>query len=66
VIVDVLVYRDLPAAVILQIGSLLGVRSHLIAVPLKSFVLDESGSDIVLSGATREALEKFAEFMFRS
>jgi hypothetical protein len=64
VIVDVLVYRDLPPAVILQIGGLLGVQSHLIAVPFKTFVLDETGSDIILPGATRKALEHFPEFMF--
>jgi hypothetical protein len=65
-IIDVFVYRDLPAAVILQIGGLIGVPSHMIAVPLKSFVLDESGSEIVLPGATRKALEHFPQFTFRS
>src|SRR5882672_5812497 len=40
VIVDVVVYRDLPAATILQVGGFLGIASRLIAVPLKSLVLD--------------------------
>jgi hypothetical protein len=64
-IVDLLVYRDLPAAVILEVGGFLGLGAHLVAVPLKSLLLDETGAIIVLPGATRKALTDFPEFTFR-
>jgi hypothetical protein len=64
-IVDLLVYRDLPAAVILEVGGFLGLNAHLVAVPLKSLMLDETGGSIVLPGATRKALADFPEFTFR-
>ena len=64
-IVDFVIVRDLPPAAIVEVGGFLGLGGHLVAVPFKSFVLDEAGRNITLPGATREALRNFPEFRFR-
>jgi hypothetical protein len=65
-IADFVLVRDLPAAAILQVGGFLEMGSHFVAVPFKSFVIEDSGRRIVLPGATREALKNFPEFRFHN
>jgi hypothetical protein len=65
-IADFVLVRDLPAAAILQVGGFLEMGSHFVAVPFKSFVIEDSGRRIVLPGATREALKNLPEFKFRN
>src|ERR1700687_3125470 len=63
-IVDFVIVRDLPPAAIVEVVGFLGLGGHLVAVPFKSFVLDEAGRKMTLPGATREALRNFPEFRF--
>lgn len=49
---------------ILQVGGFLGVGARLVAVPFNSFVIDDSGSKITLSGASKDELKKLAEFHY--
>src|ERR1700730_4493457 len=58
--------RDLAPAAILQVGGFLETGSHFVAVPFKSFVIEDQGRRIVLPGATREAPRNFPEFKFRN
>jgi hypothetical protein len=63
-IADFVLVRDLAPAAILQVGGFLEMGSHFVAVPFKSFVIENSGRRIVLPGATRNALMNFPEFKF--
>jgi hypothetical protein len=65
-IADFVLVRDLAPAAILQVGGFLETGSHFVAVPFKSFVIEDQGRKIVLPGATREALKNFPEFKFRN
>lgn len=52
---------------ILEVGGFLGIGSHLVAVPYDSLTIDESGNKIAkieLPGASKDQLEKLAEFHF--
>ena len=49
---------------ILSVGGLLGVGSHLVAVPFTS--LKVSNDKMVLPGATKEALKDLPEFKYAS
>ncbi|MET4424954.1 PRC-barrel domain-containing protein [Bradyrhizobium sp. RT3a] len=51
---------------ILQVGGFLGVGGHLVAVPVDSLVIDDTGSKITLPGASKEELKKLTEFHYRS
>jgi hypothetical protein len=59
---DIIVARDRALFAIVQVGGLLGVGGHLIAVPFQSLQIDETGRKIVLPGATRDAVRKLPEF----
>ncbi len=50
---------------VLQVGGFLGLGAHLVAVPHDSFNFDQNGK-ITLPGASREALRKLPEFVFRA
>jgi hypothetical protein len=65
-IADFVLVRDLAPAAILQVGGFLDMGSHFVAVPFKSFMIENSGRRIMLPGATREALRNFPEFKFRN
>jgi hypothetical protein len=65
-IADFVLVRDLAPAAILQVGSFLETGSHFVAIPFKSFVIENQGRRIVLPGATREALRNFPEFKFHN
>ena len=54
---------------VLEIGGFLGIGSHLVAVPYDSLVIDHSGNKIdkiALPGASKEELQKLAEFRYGS
>jgi hypothetical protein len=59
---DIIVGRDRALFAVLQVGGLLGVGGHLIAVPFHSLQIDETGRKIVLPGASRDAVRKLPEF----
>ena len=59
---DIIIARDRALFAIVQVGGLLGVGGHLIAVPFQSLQIDETGRKIVLPGATRDAVRKMPEF----
>jgi hypothetical protein len=58
--------RDYALFAILDIGGFLGIHGRLVAVPIRTLVLDDSGRRIMLPGATRKALRNFPEFKFPS
>jgi sporulation protein YlmC with PRC-barrel domain len=62
---DIVIGADRALFAVLQVGGFLGVGGQLVAVPYQSLVLDESGSKIVLPGATKDALKKLPEFRHR-
>jgi sporulation protein YlmC with PRC-barrel domain len=52
---------------ILEVGGFLGIGSHLVAVPYDSLTIDQNGNKIAkieLPGASKDQLEKLAEFHF--
>ncbi|MCP3440604.1 PRC-barrel domain-containing protein [Bradyrhizobium sp. CCGUVB14] len=51
---------------ILQVGGFLGVGGHLVAVPVESLVIDDTGTKVTLPGASKEELKKLSEFHYRS
>jgi sporulation protein YlmC with PRC-barrel domain len=58
-----------PLFTVLEIGGFLGIGSHLVAVPYDSLVIDHSGNKIdkiALPGASKEELQKLAEFRYGS
>jgi sporulation protein YlmC with PRC-barrel domain len=63
---DIIIGRDRVLFAVLQVGGFLHLGGHRVAVPYQSLVLDESGSNIKLPGATQEALKKLPEFKYAS
>ena len=61
---DFIIDRERVLFSVLQVGGFLGIGGHLVAVPYKSLVIDESGSKIVLPNATIEELKKLPEFKY--
>ena len=57
-ITDFIFGKDGNIYVVLAVGDFTGVGGHLIAIPFRSFKLDDPHGDIVLPGASRAALEK--------
>jgi PRC-barrel domain len=51
---------------ILEVGGFLGLGGYLVAVPFESLDLDDPSGEIVLKGATQEALEGLPEFEYGS
>jgi hypothetical protein len=49
---------------IIQVGGLLGVGSHLIAVPYTSLQISDDGRRIVLPSATKKQVESLPEFKY--
>ena len=62
-ITDFIFGKDGNIYVVLAVGDFTGVGGHLIAIPFRSFKLDDPGGDIVLPGASRAALEKLPVFL---
>jgi sporulation protein YlmC with PRC-barrel domain len=61
---DFIIDRERVLFSVLQIGGFLGIGGHLVAVPYKSLVIDESGTTIVLPHATKDELKKLPEFKY--
>ena len=62
-ITDFIFGKDGNIYVVLAVGDFTGVGGHLVAVPFRSFKLDDPSGDIVLPGASRAALEKLPVFL---
>jgi sporulation protein YlmC with PRC-barrel domain len=61
---DLIIGQDHNLFAVLQVGGFLGIGSRLVAVPYDTLQIDDSGGKIVLPGASRDALEKLAEFKY--
>jgi sporulation protein YlmC with PRC-barrel domain len=61
---DLIIGQDHNLFAVLQVGGFLGIGSRLVAVPYDSLQIDPAGGKVVLPGATRDALEKLAEFKY--
>jgi hypothetical protein len=51
---------------VLEVGEFLGLGGHLIAVPFESLEVDGPTGEIVLKGASKEALEQLPIFEYGS
>jgi hypothetical protein len=60
---DFIFGKDGNIYVVLAVGDFTGVGGHVVAVPFRSFKLDNPSGDIVLPGASRAALEKLPVFL---
>lgn len=63
---DLVVDKNRVLFAVLQVGGFLGVGGRLVAVPSESLVIDDTGRKIQLPGASKEELQKLAEFKYRS
>jgi hypothetical protein len=63
---DIIIDRDRVLFAVLQVGGFLRIGARLVAVPYQSLVVDDAGRKIELPGATREELQKLAEFKHRT
>jgi hypothetical protein len=63
---DIIVDRSRALFAVLQVGGFLGIGGRLVAVPYEALVIDESGKKIQLPGASKEQLQKLAEFKYRT
>ena len=53
-----------PVYAVLSVGDFDGLNGELVAVPFKSLKLDDRSGQIVLPGASREALRKLPVFLY--
>jgi hypothetical protein len=49
---------------VLQVGGFLGLGGRLVAVPYESLTIGDNGRKITLPGASKEELQKLAEFKY--
>jgi hypothetical protein len=63
---DFIVTKDKKLFAILQVGGLLGLGGHLIAVPYESLTISPDGQKITLAGASKEAVKSLPEFKFKN
>jgi sporulation protein YlmC with PRC-barrel domain len=62
---DFIITKQRNLFAILQVGGFLGLGGHLIAVPYESLDISDDGRKIVLAGASKEAVGKLPEFMYK-
>ncbi len=62
---DIIVDRNRVLFTVLQVGGFLGLGAHLVAVPYDALKVDGAKGRIELPGASRDELEKLAEFKYR-
>jgi hypothetical protein len=62
---DFIITKERNLFAILQVGGFLGLGGHLIAVPYESLDISDDGRKIVLAGASKEAVGKLPEFMYK-
>jgi PRC-barrel domain len=55
--------KDGSIFVVLSVGDFTGLTGQLVAIPFRSFKLDDPSGNIVLPGASRAALEKLPVFL---
>jgi PRC-barrel domain len=63
-ITELVLGQDYALFAVLEIGSFLGLDTHLVAVPIRALVFEDTGRRVMLPGATRKALRNFPEFRF--
>ena len=65
---DIIIDHSRVMAGVLQVGGFLGIGSRRVAVPYEDLpdAIDDTGRKIVLPEATREELQKLAEFKYES
>jgi sporulation protein YlmC with PRC-barrel domain len=63
---DIIIDHSRVMAGVLQVGGFLGIGSRRVAVPYEDLQIDDTGRKIVLPEATREELQKLAEFKYES
>jgi hypothetical protein len=56
--------RGQPLFTVMQVGGFLGLGSRLVAVPYDSLVISQNGNTIELPGASKDQLEKLAQFRY--
>jgi PRC-barrel domain protein len=61
---EIVIGHDKSLFAVLQVGGFLGIGSRLVVLPYDSLQIDETGSKIVLPGATKDELKKLAEFKY--
>ena len=60
---DFIFGKDGNIYVVLAVGDYTGLSDHLIAVPFRSLKLDDRSGNIVLSGTSRDALQKLPVYV---
>src|SRR3984893_3140917 len=60
---DFIFGKDGNIYVVLAVGDFTGLSGQLVAIPFRSFKLDDPSGNIVLPGASRQALEKLPVFL---
>jgi hypothetical protein len=60
---DFIFGKDGNIYVVLAVGDFTGLSDHLIAIPFRSFKLDDPSGDILLPGASRAALERLPVYV---
>jgi len=63
---DIVIDQKKVMFAILQVGGFLGLGGRLVAVPYESLKVDEIGERIELPGASKEELNKLAEFKYQN
>jgi PRC-barrel domain len=63
-IADLVLGQDYALFAVLEVGGFLGLRGHLVAVPIRALLFEGDSRKVVLPGATRKALRNFPEFKF--
>jgi hypothetical protein len=63
-IAEFVIGQDYALFAVLDVGGLLGLDVHLVAVPIRALAFEDAGHKVVLPGATRKALRNFPEFRF--
>jgi hypothetical protein len=58
--------QDYALFAVLEVGGFLGLDAHLVAVPIRALVFEDTGRKVMWPGATRKALRNFPEFKFPS
>jgi PRC-barrel domain len=62
-VTDFIFGKDGSIFVVLSVGDFTGLTGQLVAIPFRSFRLDDPSGNIVLPGASRAALEKLPVFL---
>jgi hypothetical protein len=61
---DLVITTDRKLFAVLQVGGFLGLGGYLVALPYESLAIDDHGSKITLTGASKDAVQKLPEFQY--